>query len=97
VEIFTFRLKGAPEAYWRRTLVYTNVVNSPSSVVMVDDVDVYNRCQIGMESDGGDWISQHRRAGYEQREDASIVADGISEMPMRNQFKAWKGFMNGSL
>jgi phenylpropionate dioxygenase-like ring-hydroxylating dioxygenase large terminal subunit len=97
VEIFTFRLKGAPEEFWRRTLVYTNVVNSPSSIVMADDVDVYNRCQMGMQSDGGDWISQHRRAGYEQLEDDSTVADGISEMPIRNQFKAWKAFMSGSL
>lgn len=93
VEIFTFRLKGTSDAYFQRTITYTNVVNSPSSVVMVDDVEVYERCQEGMSGNGGDWISQHRRAGFDERLPDGFAADGISEMPIRNQFRAWKQYM----
>jgi len=66
VEIFSFRLKGAPEATFQRTLKYTNVVNSPSSNVMADDLEAYNRVQEGLGSDGGDWVSLHRAAGRDQ-------------------------------
>ena len=37
VEIQVFRLKGAPEAVFKRALLYANIVNSPSSNVMPDD------------------------------------------------------------
>ena len=34
VEIYTFRLKGAPESLFQRAITYANIVNSPSSNVM---------------------------------------------------------------
>ena len=95
VEVFTFRLKGTSDEYFQRTVVYTNVVNSPSSTVMVDDVEVYERCQEGMASDGMEWISQHRREGFDVAVPEGLQADGISEMPIRNQFRAWKHYMTG--
>jgi phenylpropionate dioxygenase-like ring-hydroxylating dioxygenase large terminal subunit len=94
VEIFTFRLKGTSDDFFQRTITYTNIVNSPSSVVMIDDVEVYERCQEGMQLTGSDWISQHRRAGFEERVADGYAADGISEMPIRNQFRAWKQYMS---
>jgi phenylpropionate dioxygenase-like ring-hydroxylating dioxygenase large terminal subunit len=93
VEIFTFRLKGASEELFERTIRYTNIVNSPSSVVMVDDVEVYERCQEGMTSDGGDWISEHRRAGHDRAVPGGFIGEGISELPIRNQMRAWKALM----
>lgn len=93
VEIYTFRLKGAPEETFRRAVVYANVVNSPSSVVMPDDVEVYARCQEGLRSDGGDWVSHHRDAGRDRVEDGCRTANGLSELPMRNQFRAWSQYM----
>jgi phenylpropionate dioxygenase-like ring-hydroxylating dioxygenase large terminal subunit len=97
VEIFTFRLLGAPEGLFQRTLTYSNVVNSPSSVVMVDDVDLYNRVHEGMANETGQWVSQHRRAGFEETVGGEIKADGVSEMPIRNQFTAWKRYMSGEV
>jgi phenylpropionate dioxygenase-like ring-hydroxylating dioxygenase large terminal subunit len=93
VEIFTFRLKGTSDAFFQRTISYTNIVNSPSSTVMVDDVEVYQRCQEGMASDGGDWISQHRMAGHDTPFEGGVTGAGISEVPMRNQFRAWAAYM----
>ena len=62
-------------------------------MVMVDDIEVYQRCQEGMESDGGDWISQHRMAGHDVPFDGGLLGAGISEVPMRNQFRAWSAYM----
>lgn len=96
VEVFTFRLKGTSDEYWQRTITYSNIVNSPSSTVMVDDVEVYERCQEGMASGGMDWISQHRMEGQDTVMADQIKSDGISEMPIRNQFRAWKHYMTGA-
>lgn len=96
VEVFTFRLKGTSEEYFQRTIIYTNVVNSPSSTVMVDDIEVYERCQEGLHSNGLEWLSQHRREGFDIHHADGLQADGISEMPIRNQFRAWSHFMSGT-
>jgi 2-chlorobenzoate 1,2-dioxygenase len=94
VEIQLFKLKGAPDGVFERAMTYANVINSPSSNVMPDDVEVYARCQEGNLNDGGDWISMHRYAGTDLAvEDGMVSINGTSELPMRNQFAAWKRFM----
>lgn len=97
VEIQLFRLKGAPESVFERALVYANAINSPSSNVMPDDVEVYARCQQGNQTNGGDWVSMHRYAGTDKPlENGMVSTNGTSELPMRNQFAAWKRFMAGN-
>ena len=97
VEIQTFRLKGAPPALFKRALVYANIINSPTSNVMPDDIEVYGRCQEGNLNAGGDWVSMHRYDGTDRAMQGGMVStNGTSELPMRNQFKAWKQFMTGS-
>lgn len=94
IEIQVFRLKGAPEEVYRRALMYCNVINSPASAVMPDDLEVYFRCQMGNRTHGGEWVSQHRYAGTDKPIDGGLVAiNGTSELPMRNQFNAWKQYM----
>lgn len=97
IEIQTFRLKGAPEAVFRRSLMYANVINSPSSNVMADDVELYARCQKGNQTGGGDWVSLHRYAGTDREVEGGMVStNGTSELPMRNQFRAWKQYMTAA-
>lgn len=97
IEIQTFRLKGAPEAVFRRSLMYANVINSPSSNVMADDVELYARCQKGNQTRGGEWVSLHRYAGTDRAVDGGMVStNGTSELPMRNQFRAWKQYMTAA-
>ncbi|CAE6723673.1 aromatic ring-hydroxylating dioxygenase subunit alpha [Paraburkholderia nemoris] len=94
VEIQLFKLRGAPDAVFERAMTYANVINSPSSNVMPDDVEVYARCQEGNLTNGGDWVSMHRYAGTDVVvEDGMVSINGTSELPMRNQFVAWKRFM----
>jgi len=94
VEIQVFRLKGAPDQVFDRALTYANVINSPSSNVMPDDVEVYRRCQEGNGTRGGEWVSLHRYLGTDKALDEGWVStNGTSELPMRNQFAAWRDYM----
>ncbi len=94
VEIYTFRLKGAPDSVFERAVTYANVINSPSSNVMPDDVEVYTRVQRGNQLDGGEWVSMHRYQGHDKPVEGGVVSvNGTSELPMRNQFVAWKSLM----
>ena len=45
VESWTFRLVGAPDALLARTLMYSRLVNAPTSVVGHDDLEMYERAQ----------------------------------------------------
>lgn len=95
-EIWHFRLKGAPEAIYRRSLAYYNLVNSPSTMVNADDLENFWKCQQGLNSDGGDWVSFARHHGHDIQKGERVESApgmGTSEAPMRNQMKAWSQFM----
>jgi hypothetical protein len=62
-EIWHFRLKGAPEAIYRRSLWYYNLVNSPATMINADDLENWTKGQWGLQSNGGDWVSFHRHYG----------------------------------
>ena len=96
VEIYSFRLKGAPEEMYQRTLWYSNVVNSPSSIVMPDDLEVYKRVQEGLAANGGEWVSLHRDSGRDVAGIDVTSSKGTSELPMRNQFRAWQRYMDAA-
>jgi phenylpropionate dioxygenase-like ring-hydroxylating dioxygenase large terminal subunit len=95
-EIWHFRLKGAPEPIYRRSLAYYNLVNSPSTLVNADDLENFWKCHQGLSSEGGDWVSFARHFGRDiQRGEMVETAQncGTSEAPMRNQMKAWAQYM----
>lgn len=95
-EIWHFRLKGAPEAIYRRSLAYYNLVNSPSTLVNADDLENFWKCHQGLTSDGGDWVSFARHLGRDIEKDVVVETApncGTSEAPMRNQMKAWARYM----
>jgi hypothetical protein len=94
-EIWHFRLKGAPEAIYRRSLWYYNLVNSPATMVNADDLENWSKGQWGLQSEhGGDWVSFHRHYGRDERlGDAIHSTFGTSEAVMRNQFEAWEKYL----
>lgn len=93
-EIWHFRLKGAPEAIYRRALDYYYLVNSPSTMINADDLHNFWKCHEGLRTEGGDWVSFHRNAGQDPVENGVTTSiTGMSEAPMRNMFKAWKQYL----
>jgi hypothetical protein len=95
-EIWHFRLKGAPEAIYRRSLAYYNLVNSPATLINADDLENFWKCHQGLASGGGDWVSFARHHGHDIEKPGEVSSapnQGTSEAPMRNQMKAWAEYM----
>ena len=95
-EIWHFRLKGAPEPIYRRSLAYYNLVNSPATLINADDLENFWKCHQGLASDGGDWVSLARHYGRDVEQDGAVSSGpnmGTSEAPMRGQMKAWAEYM----
>jgi phenylpropionate dioxygenase-like ring-hydroxylating dioxygenase large terminal subunit len=93
VEAYTFRLIGAPAETYRRTMAYAMLMNTPSSNMMPDDLEALYRVQQGLTVAASDWVSLHRNAGHEVAENGSISGTGTSELPIRNQSRAWLDLM----
>ena len=93
LESWTFRLVGAPEELLNRTLTYSRLINAPTSIVGHDDLHCYRSIQEGLAASGNDWVSLHR--DYDPAEEGAIAGayNGLSEVSMRGQFKAWQKFM----
>lgn len=93
VESWTFRLVDAPDFLLERTLVYNRLINAPTSVVGHDDLEMYERAQEGLLSDGNPWVSLHRLSAPHEEATPVSVENGTTERQMRNQFRAWRRYM----
>jgi len=96
-EIWHFRLVGAPEPIYRRSLWYYNLVNSPATMINADDLENWQRGQWGLTGEGGDWVSFHRDYGRDRDEGGRLSStNGCSELPMRAQFRAWAKYLTSA-
>lgn len=91
VDIYSFRLKGAPDAINRRIIAFANVVNSPASLIRADDLENFERVQAGLRVDTVRWVSAHREMEAEPQPVGQSHA--MSERYVRNQFHAWRQYM----
>ena len=94
VEAWSFRVDGAPDLLFERSMSYNRLVFSPMSVVAHDDVHLFESIQQGLRADGNDWVSLHRDfdAAELAHADASTT-NGTNELLMRNQYRAWARYM----
>jgi len=97
IESWTFRLKGAPAQLLQRTAMYSRLINSPFSVVGHDDLHAYRGIQEGLKASGNDWVSLHRNFDPAEIGQAELTANGLSEISMRNQYRAWAKYMTLSM
>ena len=93
VESWTFRLVGAPDKLFERTLMYNRLINAPTSVVGHDDLEMYERAQQALKSRGRDWMNVGRLYDPAEKDQKNVVVNGTSEMQMRAQFRAWLKYM----
>jgi len=95
VHTYNFRLKGAPDRMFRNTISFANTVNGTGSLVLTDDLEIYNRIRMGLSSEGAEWIEVGR--GFES--DAPDAHGGrrgknsTSEVYIRNVLEAWVRYM----
>ena len=91
VESWTFRLVGAPDRLLERTLMYSRLINAPTSPVGHDDLEMYERAQDALHVDANPWVNMQR---LHTPGEAEGVFNGTTEAQMRNQFRAWKSLMH---
>jgi len=94
IDVWLFRLKGAPAWMDRRTVAYANAIHSAASVVRADDLENYERIQRGLASGLQPRIHHQRRLVGEEAPVGGSTA--VSERFIRNQFSAWRAYMGGS-
>jgi phenylpropionate dioxygenase-like ring-hydroxylating dioxygenase large terminal subunit len=91
VEAHVFRLKGAPESVFAQALEYNYVSGSPSSPVLVDDLEIYERLQA--ESGVSAPISIERGAGAAAETPSRSPLPGTSEEYIRGQYRLWSRYL----
>jgi len=96
LESWTLRLKGAPDELLARSVMYNRLINSPFSVVGHDDLHCYRAMQEGLRAPGNEWVSLHRNHTPDEAAHADLVANGTSEISMRNQFRCWLHHMTAT-
>ncbi len=97
VESWIYRLVDAPDLLLERTAMYNRLINAPTSMVGHDDLEMYERAQEGLMSDGHEWVNLQRLYVEGESFDASAEENGTTERQMRNQFHAWVKFMTASM
>lgn len=93
VESWTFQLVDAPDLLLERTLMYNRLINAPTSIVGHDDLEMYERAQEGLHSNGNEWVNLQRLYSPDEAGQTNVAVNGTSEWPMRHQFRAWTKFM----
>jgi phenylpropionate dioxygenase-like ring-hydroxylating dioxygenase large terminal subunit len=96
VYTYSFRMKNAPQRMFRDTVAFANVVNGTGSWVLTDDLEVYERIQLGLSSGEVDWVYIGRGQGRDVNEanGAARGATGTSEVFIRAQLAAWLRYMS---
>jgi 2-chlorobenzoate 1,2-dioxygenase len=93
IDVWLFRLKGAPAWMDRRTVAYANTIHSAASVVRADDLENYERIQRGLASGLEPRVRHDRRLAGE--EGPVGLSTAVGERFIRNQFAAWQTYMGG--
>lgn len=98
IESWVFRLKGAPDELFQRSILYSNLINSHGNLVGPDDYEAYHRVQYGLGNGDNEWVSMHRYPNDDEPDDEGFKEClGTSDMVFRHQYHAWKNYLlNGT-
>lgn len=80
-----------------RTLMYNRLINAPTSVVGHDDLEMYERAQEGLRSDGNPWVNMHRLYDPAEKSQTNTITLGTNEWVMRNTYRAWARYMTADM
>ena len=92
---YNFKLRGAPERMFHNTIAFANTVNGTGSLVLTDDLEIYNRVGLGISSEGAEWLEIGRGYDSDQRDEhgGRRGKNSTSEVYIRNMFDAWRDYM----
>ncbi len=90
---YCFRLKGAPEEIYHRAVRYFTNLSSPASMISSDDIEIFERCQAGLERGDAEWVDFSRGSGNEKKDSDGTITANASELPMRSFHSTWLQYM----
>ena len=92
---YTFRMRGAPEKMFLNTIAFANIVNGTGSLVLTDDLEIYNRIGLGVSSEGAEWLEIGRgfQSDLADHHGGRRGKNSTSEVYIRNMLDAWLGYM----
>ncbi len=95
VHAYCFRLRGAPARMFENAVSFANIVNGTGSLVLTDDLEIYNRIGLGLSSAGPEWLEIGRgyQGDLEAEHGGRRGKNSTSEIYIRNMFDAWLGHM----
>ena len=80
---------------FRNSISFANTVNGTGSLVLTDDLEIYNRIGMGLSSEGAEWIEIGR--GFEtdvpEAHGGRRGKNSTSEIYIRNMLDAWLSYM----
>jgi len=92
--VYLFRLEGAPAEFERAAIQYFDATNSAASPILTDDLSIYENAQEALSTSGSDWVLITNGLSAERTDVPGCRSGrGLSELPMRNQFAAWRSYM----
>ena len=90
-------MKGAPEEYDNVAIQFANATNSAASIILQDDLVTFANVQEGLTTSASDWVLFTNGVGKDiAGVEGSFTGKGFTELPMRNQFSAWREYMSGN-
>ena len=94
VYAYPYTLKGAPDEANDRMVRSLAWWASSAGFGQPDDLDVFTRCQEGLQVTGAEWLVFSRGLQREQRQpDGGITGDVTDEGPQRGIYREWKRLM----
>lgn len=94
INLYCFKLAGAPDEIYHRAIRFLTNMGSPASMIFGDDAAIYERCDLGLEHSGNDaWIDIQRGLGFDRDLPNGGVIGASTEAPVRSQFKTWLNYM----
>lgn len=94
VYAYPYRLKGAPEKLNTESMRYVGYWASAAGFGQPDDVEVWVRCQAGLQVTAAQWVLFMRGLGKERVEpDGEVVGERTTELQLRGIYKEWKRLM----
>ena len=88
---FPMHLKGAPIEHFEDVIRVMNLSHSAAALAQTDDLEVFERCQMGLAAENEEWTMFMRGHGMDSYDAAMDATYGpnTSELPMRRQHQAW--------
>jgi phenylpropionate dioxygenase-like ring-hydroxylating dioxygenase large terminal subunit len=95
VRVYPLHLKGAPEEMSRELIRFLNLTHAAGSFIQTDDVEMFERQQSGLRTQGNDWVLYARGLGQERPDNlGGYRGTGTNELGMRAQHQAWLACMS---